>query len=221
MAQRATTAELLQRARSLALIAQATGGRTVLGLVGAPGAGKSTLAARVVADLGPDLAVLLPMDGYHYANVVLEALGRRGRKGAHDTFDAGGYVSLLRRVRAREEDVVHAPEFRREIEEPVGSAIPVPTHVPLVVTEGNYLLLREGPWAALEGLIDVTWFLEPGDDVRHGRLIARHERYGKDPDAARRWALGSDEDNARVIAATAHRADLVVTLSTGEGMLGA
>lgn len=208
-----TTAELTGRAREMARAARAAGGRTVLGLVGAPGAGKSTLAAEVVAALGPELAVLVPMDGYHYANVVLEALGRRARKGAHDTFDAGGYVSLLRRLRAREEDVVHAPEFRREIEEPVGSALPVPSHVPLVVTEGNYLLLREGPWAALEGLIDVTWFIDPGEDVRHQRLIARHERFGKDPDAARRWALGSDEDNARVIAATAHRADLVVTLA--------
>jgi len=207
------TGELVEQARDLALAARAAVGRTVLGIVGAPGAGKSTLAAEVVASLGPDLAVLVPMDGYHYANVVLELLGRRARKGAHDTFDAGGYVSLLRRLRAGEEDVVHAPEFRREIEEPVGSAIPVPAEVPLVVTEGNYLLLREGPWAALEGLIDVTWFLDPGREVRHERLVARHERYGKDPEAARRWALGSDEDNARTIAATAHRADLVVTLA--------
>ena len=116
MAPTATTRELVERARDLALAARAAGGRTVLGIVGAPGAGKSTLAAEVVAALGPDLAVLVPMDGYHYADVVLESLGRRARKGAHDTFDAGGYVSLLRRVRAREEDVVHAPEFRREIE---------------------------------------------------------------------------------------------------------
>ncbi|WP_432561006.1 nucleoside/nucleotide kinase family protein [Kineococcus sp. SYSU DK003] len=197
--------QLLERARALT-----TGPRRILGLVGAPGSGKSTLAARLAADLGPELAVVVGMDGYHYADVVLEALGRRERKGAPDTFDVGGYVSLLRRLRSGEESVVHAPQFRREIEEPVGSALPVPREVPLVITEGNYLLLREGPWAALEGLLDECWYLEPADDVRQARLIARHEAFGKDPAAARAWALGTDEDNARVIAASRHRADLVV-----------
>lgn len=200
--------DLVERARSMT-----TGPRRVLGLVGAPGSGKSTLAAQLAAALGPQLCVVVPMDGYHYANVVLEALGRRQRKGAHDTFDAGGYVSLLRRLRSGAEDVVHAPEFRRDLEEPIGSALPVPREVPLVITEGNYLLLREGPWAALEGLLDETWFIEPGEALRHDRLIARHVAFGKDPDAAREWALGSDEANARVIAATRERADLVVTLS--------
>ncbi|NAZ82660.1 nucleoside/nucleotide kinase family protein [Kineococcus sp. R8] len=206
---RCSTADLTDRARTLA----ARGSRTVLGLTGAPGAGKSTVGAALVAALGPDVAVLVPMDGYHYANVVLEALGRRDRKGAQDTFDAGGYVSLLRRLRSGEEEVVHAPEFRREIEEPVGSALPVPRDVPLVITEGNYLLLREGPWAALEGLLDETWYLEPGDELRHGRLVARHEAYGKPPEQARAWALGTDEANARLIASTADRADLVVRLT--------
>jgi pantothenate kinase len=206
---RCSTADLTVRARALA----ARGSRTVLGLTGAPGAGKSTLGAALVAALGPDVAVLVPMDGYHYANVVLEALGRRDRKGAQDTFDAGGYVSLLRRLRSGEEEVVHAPEFRREIEEPVGSALPVPRDVPLVVTEGNYLLLREGPWAALEGLVDETWYLEPGEDLRHDRLVARHEAFGKPPEQARAWALGSDETNARLIAGSRGRADLLVQLT--------
>jgi len=205
---RCSTADLTDRARALA----ARGTRTVLGLTGAPGAGKSTLGAALVAALGPDVAVLVPMDGYHYANAVLEALGRRDRKGAQDTFDAGGYVSLLRRLRSGEEEVVHAPEFRREIEEPVGSALPVPRDVPLVVTEGNYLLLREGPWAALDGLLDETWYLEPGEDLRHDRLVARHEAFGKPPEEARAWALGSDEANARLIAGTRGLADLVVQL---------
>jgi len=198
--------ELLQRVRSMA-----TGPRRILGIAGAPGSGKSTLAARLAADLGPELAVVVPMDGYHYANVVLETLGRRDRKGAQDTFDAGGYVSLLRRLRSGEEPVVHAPEFRREIEEPIGSALPVPRGVPLVITEGNYLLLREGPWGALDGLIDETWYVQIEDAVRHERLVARHVAFGKDPAAARAWALGTDEANARVIAAGAHRADLLVT----------
>ncbi|NIZ89431.1 nucleoside/nucleotide kinase family protein [Kineosporiaceae bacterium B12] len=206
---RCSTADLTERARALAT----RGSRTVLGLTGAPGAGKSTLSAALVAALGADTAVIVPMDGYHYANVVLEALGRRDRKGAQDTFDAGGYVSLLRRLRSGDEEVVHAPEFRRELEEPIGSALPVPRDVPLVITEGNYLLLREGPWAGLEGLVDETWYLEPGDDLRHDRLVTRHEAFGKPPAEARAWALGTDEANARLIAAHRDRADLVVQLT--------
>jgi pantothenate kinase len=196
---------LLDRARALT-----TGPRRVLGLVGPPGAGKSTLANRLVGDLGPELAVVVPMDGFHYANRVLDALGRRDRKGAPDTFDASGFVALLRRLRGGAEDVVHAPEFRRDLDESVGSALPVPRDVPLVVTEGNYLLLREGPWAALEALLDETWYVDPVQDRRHDRLVARHEAFGLAPTAARAWALGSDEANAAVVAASRHRADLVV-----------
>ncbi|WP_345713287.1 nucleoside/nucleotide kinase family protein [Kineococcus glutinatus] len=190
------------------------GGRRLLGIVGAPGAGKSTLAAELVAALertgGPGTAVRVPMDGFHCANVVLEALGRRDRKGAPDTFDAGGFAALVRRLRAADEEVVLAPEFRREIEEPIGSALPVPRAVPLVVVEGNYLLLREGPWAALEGSFDETWYLDVDDELRVRRLARRHEEFGKPPEQALAWALGSDQANAEVVAATRGRADLVL-----------
>ena len=136
---------LVARARVLA----AAGGRRILGLTGPPGAGKSTVARTLVDALGPDTAVLVPMDGFHLANVTLRALGRRDRKGAWDTFDVGGYVALLRRLRAADEPVVHAPDFDRQLEEPIGSAVPVAADVPLVVTEGNYLLSREGGWGGV------------------------------------------------------------------------
>src|ERR1700756_3399865 len=100
------------------------GGRTLLGLVGPPGAGKSTLAAALQAEFA-DVSQVVPMDGFHLANVELERLGRRGRKGAPDTFDSAGYVALLRRLLAQPDDeIVYAPEFRREIEEPIANAIP-------------------------------------------------------------------------------------------------
>lgn len=196
----------------------------VLGVVGAPGAGKSTLAEQLVAALSPELAgpagptgptgegaALVGMDGFHLAQATLERWGRADRKGAPDTFDAGGYVALLRRLRARDEDVVHAPLFRRDLEEPVGSAVPVRAAVPLVVTEGNYLLL-DGPWARARELLDEVWFLAPPEELRVERLVARHEAFGKAPDAARAWSHGPDQANADVVAATAHRADLVVRL---------
>jgi pantothenate kinase len=190
------------------------GERRILGLTGAPGAGKSTIAEQLVTALGPEAAVLVPMDGFHLANEVLIDLGRRDRKGAHDTFDDGGYARLIAAVRAQGADdpVVYAPRFRREIEESIGSSIPVPPTVPLVVTEGNYLLLDSDAWPAARACVDEVWFLAPDDDVRHARLVRRHETHGKSPEDATFWAYGSDERNAQLIESTAGRADRIVRL---------
>src|SRR4051794_4115580 len=154
--------------------------------------------------------VWVGMDGFHLADVELGRLGRRERKGAIDTFDGAGYVALLRRLRDPAEQVVYAPEFRREIEEPVACAVPVPSEVPLVVTEGNYLLVEEGPWAVVRDLLDEAWFVDPGETRRREWLIARHERFGRAPEVAQARALGSDERNARRVAGTRARADLIV-----------
>jgi pantothenate kinase len=202
-----TTEDVVERARRLVVPGQ----RRILGLTGSPGAGKSTVAGRIVEALGPTVAVLVPMDGFHLANVVLEALGRRDRKGAHDTFDDAGYAALMERLRAADpEETVFAPDFRRDLEEPVGSAVPVPPDVPLVVTEGNYLLLDRGRWPRARALVDEVWFLAPDEAVRQERLVRRHESYGRSPDAARAWALGTDQRNAELVASTASRADAVL-----------
>ena len=198
---------LVERARRLVVV----GRRTLLGLTGPPGAGKSTVAAAIVAALAAD-TVLVPMDGFHLADCELGRLGRRDRKGAPDTFDAAGYVALLRRLRDPAEELVYAPQFRREIEEPVAGAIAVPHSVSLVVTEGNYLLVANGPWGPVRGLLDEVWFLRVPEAARLDWLVARHVAGGKHPDAARAWALGSDQRNAELIASTQHRADLVVDL---------
>lgn len=184
-------------------------GRRLLGITGAPGAGKSTLAAELVQALG-GRAVVVGMDGFHFANSELARLGRAERKGAPDTFDAAGYVALLRRLRAAGPDVVYAPEFRREIEEPIGSAVPVPAEVPLVITEGNYLLLDTPPWDQVRPLLDEVWFLRPADEERVRRLVARHRAYGRSLAAASERALGSDQRNAEAVAATAARADRII-----------
>src|SRR5689334_15907880 len=157
MTDRADLDPLIRRAQALA----ATGSRRLLGICGAPGAGKSTLAQRLVGALG-DRAVLVGMDGFHLAQRELRRLGREQRKGAPDTFDAAGYVDLIRRLRRNgaeqgDAETVFAPEFRREIEEPIACAVPVAPEVPLVVTEGNYLLLPEPPWGALRALLDEVW----------------------------------------------------------------
>ncbi|MCU1673350.1 MAG: nucleoside triphosphate hydrolase [Frankiales bacterium] len=201
-----TPDDLVARAQALA----AQGDRTLLGIVGAPGAGKSTLAEAVVAAL-PGRAVLVPMDGFHLADQELDRLGRRGRKGAPDTFDAAGYVALLRRLLDRTDDVVYAPVFRRDRELAEAGALPVPSGVPLVVTEGNYLL-ADGPFAPVRELLTECWYLDVDGNVRRERLVARHVRHGRSPEQAAHWVDHTDEPNARLIERSRDRADLVVRL---------
>ncbi|MER6993243.1 nucleoside/nucleotide kinase family protein [Saccharopolyspora hirsuta] len=196
--------ELVKRARALA----DSGQRRILGITGAPGAGKGTVAERVLQELD-GRAVIVPMDGFHLANAQLRRLGREDRKGAPDTFDAAGYVALLRRVKDARE-TVYAPEFHREIEESYAGAIAVPPDVPLVITEGNYLLLDTPPWSAVRDLLDECWFLAPDDEIRVQRLVARHVSHGRTPVEAEEWVRRSDEANAALIAPTRARADLVV-----------
>ena len=202
------TGTLIERARTLV----AHGGRRILGIAGPPGAGKSTVARAVVAELG-EIARLVPMDGFHLAQSELVRLGRRERMGAPDTFDAAGYAALLRRLRDSGEPVVYAPEFRREIEEPIAGAIPVPRSAALVVTEGNYLLLGEGEWAQVRPLLDEAWYVATGEELRVERLVQRHIRFGKTPAYARAWVMRSDERNAPLVAATAPAADHPIRLA--------
>ncbi len=202
--------EAVERAVELARGAD----RVVLGIAGAPGAGKSTLARRIVTAvderLGARTAVQVPMDGFHLANAALDALGRHDRKGAVDTFDAAGYVALARRLATADEPVVWAPDFDRRIDEPVAGSIAVPRATRLVVTEGNYLLDTEAPWTALPALLTETWACVVDDAVRVDRLVGRHMRHGRDHDAARAWAVEVDGVNAARVAATVSRASRTV-----------
>jgi pantothenate kinase len=197
-------ADLVTRARALG-----QDNRALLGICGAPGAGKSTLAERLVTALGEE-AVYVGMDGFHLAQVELARLNRTARKGAPDTFDAAGYVNLLTRLKTDRTTTVYAPQFRREIEEPIAGAVPIhPTHR-IVVTEGNYLLLQEEPWRQVRSLLTETWFLSPDETLRRERLIARHQSFGRTLPEAQERTLGSDERNAVLINATLPTADLVL-----------
>lgn len=184
--------------------------RVLVGITGPPGAGKSTLAAAVRAAAGPGAAIV-PMDGFHLAQSELVRLGRAGRKGAPDTFDALGYLFLLRRLREEPDDVVYAPTFRRDLEEPIAGAIPVGPEIRIVLTEGNYLLLSGvPPWEGVRALLDEVWYLDLDEKVRIDRLVARHVAFGRSEAEARRFVLDSDERNAALVEATRAAADLVL-----------
>ena len=151
------------------------------------------------------------MDGFHMLNEDLERLGRRNRKGAPDTFDVDGYIHLLERIRhQRPGETITAPNYDRQASAPVPDAITIELSARLVITEGNYLLLDQGPWKAVRALLDEVWFVETADAVRVPMLIARHIEFGKTPDEAHEWVMRSDEANAKVVAATRGRADAMV-----------
>jgi len=191
------------------LLSSSTASRRLIGIVGSPGAGKSTIAEALVAALPG--AALLPMDGYHFPQAELRRLGRRERMGAPDTFDVEAFVATLERVRTAGGSV-SARGFDRTVEEPVEGAIVLPQESQTIIVEGNYLLVAEGGWGGVAPLLDETFTVELAEPVRHARLIARHIRYGKSETDARAWALGPDEHNASIIAASAHLADHTITL---------
>lgn len=186
-------------------------GRLLVGIVGAPGSGKTSVAKKLVDRLGPDLtAVRVPMDGFHLADVALRERGLLDRKGAIETFDAHGYLALLRRIRTETGHDVLAPSFERELEQPLAGAITVaPSHT-VVVTEGNYLLDEDGPWPLVREELDVVVFVELDQDRRRSRLVDRHVKYGKDRAAAQAWVDDVDEPNARRVSARRAAADLVL-----------
>jgi pantothenate kinase len=186
--------------------------RFLLGVAGAPGAGKSTWAAAEQRQLTAEgtAAVVLPMDGFHLPQAELVRLGRRDRMGAPDTFDVDGFVATLERL--RRPGPVTAPGFDRTIEEPVADAIAVGTDIRVVIVEGNYLLHDRDGWERVRPLLDRVIYLAPDDALRRERLIARHIAFGKTPAAAEEWVTRSDDPNAALVSATAHRADEILPL---------
>lgn len=187
--------------------------RLIVAIAGPPASGKSTLAEDLCNTLdglgnGKSSATLIPMDGFHFDNAVLEKRGIRHRKGAPQTFDADGYVALMRRTADNTGDVA-VPIFDRHLDLARAGAAVVSREHRFIITEGNYLLLDEAPWSGLSPLFDVTIWLDVDDDVIEERLVRRWLYHGHQRDAATRRALDNDMPNARYVKENSRPADIV------------
>ena len=201
--------EALSRIKDLAL---KHSGRFIIGIVGKPGAGKSTLTSHLIENLPKDSVSLVPMDGYHLSNLQLKNLGLTDRKGAFNTFDSNGYVSSLKRINTETDQDIYYPVFHREIEESYAADGVVLANTKIVLTEGNYLLFDKAGWEKVAAELTEIWYININDSVRIERLVKRHEFYGKDKESAFNWATGTDEINAKIVESTAARADVIINI---------
>jgi pantothenate kinase len=201
--------EALSRIKDLAL---KHSGRFIIGIVGKPGAGKSTLTSHLIENLPKDSVSIVPMDGYHLSNLQLKNLGLSDRKGAFNTFDSNGYVSLLKRINTETDQDIYYPVFHREIEESYAADGVVLANTKIVLTEGNYLLFDKAGWEKVAAELTEIWYININDSVRIERLVKRHEFYGKDKESALNWATGTDEINAKIVESTAARADVIINI---------
>ena len=182
--------------------------RIIVALAGPPGAGKSTLSERLLAALPEGEAALVPMDGFHFDNAVLDVMGLRDRKGAPETFDCAGLVATLRRIRSGEDDVA-VPLFDREADLARAGAAIIPVGARLILVEGNYLLLDRAPWSELAPLFDLTIFIDVPMAELERRLLARWSDLGRSEEAARAWVEGNDLPNARLVIEGSRQADIL------------
>lgn len=189
------------------------GERCLVGIAGAPGAGKSTFVTELAARFNP-VPPIVGMDGFHLAHEHLETVGLVHRKGAHYTFDAWGYLTTLRRISKQGPDeVVYAPQFDRSIEDSIAAAVPVAISDRLVLTEGNYLLIDQTPWNQIRRYLSLSIYLDLDEEVRVERLIKRHVEFGKTLEHATRHVHESDQLNAHLVAGSRQYADFVVHMS--------
>lgn len=184
--------------------------RKMIAVVGAPGAGKSTISAPLMAGLAKAgaRAAVIPMDGYHLDDRILGPRGDLPRKGAPQTYDVGGFRAMIDRV-ARG-DTVYIPVFDRSREIAIAGAEEIGAEIDTVVVEGNYLLLQDGDWAGIADRWDISLFLDVPEEVLERRLMARWRDLGMSEDQARSKVAGNDLINMRTVLDRSAPADITV-----------
>lgn len=199
-----------EKAKEIVLSLAAGSERTIIGIVGKPGGGKSTLSKYLLKGCDETLVSVLPMDGFHLSTKVLKSLGRSDRKGAPDTFDVKGFAEILNRVARDLENPIYYPIFDRSIEESIAAQGVVLPSTRVVIVEGNYLMHDRDGWQEISPLLNQSWYAYLDEDIRISRLISRHIAFGKDPESAKAWAKGSDQANADLIEVSVARCDFLI-----------
>jgi pantothenate kinase len=183
-----------EEAKSIVVEYAAASTRTIIGIVGKPGGGKSTLSKFLLKGMDSTLVSVVPMDG----------------KGAQDTFDVNGFKTLIERIKLDNVDPIYYPIFDRSIEESIAAQGVVYPSTRVVIVEGNYLMHDGDGWQEISPLLDQSWYAFLEEDIRISRLISRHIAFGKDPESAKAWAKGSDQVNAELIEAGVGRCDFLI-----------
>jgi pantothenate kinase len=199
-----------EEAKAIVVECASASTRTIIGIIGKPGGGKSTLSKYLLKGMDPTLVSVVPMDGFHLSNKVLKELGRSDRKGAQDTFDVKGFTALIQRIKMDSAEPIYYPIFDRSIEESIAAQGVVYPSTRVVIVEGNYLMHDRDGWQEISPLLDQSWYAFLDEDVRISRLISRHIAFGKDPESAKAWAKGSDQVNADLIEIGVGRCDFLI-----------
>ena len=199
-----------EEAKAIVVECASASTRTIIGIIGKPGGGKSTLSKYLLKGMDPTLVSVVPMDGFHLSNKVLKELGRSDRKGAQDTFDVKGFTALIQRIKMDSAGPIYYPMFDRSIEESIAAQGVVYPSTRVVIVEGNYLMHDKDGWQEIAPLLDQSWYAFLEEDIRISRLISRHIAFGKDPESAKAWAKGSDQVNAELIETGVGRCDFLV-----------
>ena len=199
-----------EEAKAIVVERAAASTRMIIGIIGKPGGGKSTLSKFLLKGMDSTLVSIVPMDGFHLSNKVLKELGRSDRKGAQDTFDVKGFTNLIERIKMDSADPIYYPIFDRSIEESIAAQGVVYPSTRVVIVEGNYLMHDRDGWQEISPLLDQSWYAFLDEDIRVSRLISRHIAFGKDPESAKAWAKGSDQVNAELIEAGVGRCDFLI-----------
>ena len=199
-----------EEAKAIVVECASASTRTIIGIIGKPGGGKSTLSKYLLKGMDPTLVSVVPMDGFHLSNKVLKELGRSDRKGAQDTFDVKGFTALIQRIKMDGAEPIYYPIFDRSIEESIAAQGVVYPSTRVVIVEGNYLMHDRDGWQEISPLLDQSWYAFLDEDVRISRLISRHIAFGKDPESAKAWAKGSDQVNAELIELGVERCDFLI-----------
>ncbi|KAK7245406.1 hypothetical protein RIF29_40250 [Crotalaria pallida] len=200
----------------------------LVGLAGPPGAGKSTLAHEVARRINklwpekassldsqvqpPEVAIVIPMDGFHLYRSELDAMENPGeahaRRGAPWTFNPSRLLMCLKNLRTN--GSVYVPSFDHGVGDPVEDDIFVNLQHKVVIVEGNYLLLEYGIWKEISSLFDERWFIDIDIDKAMQRVLKRHISTGKPPDIAKQRVENNDRINAELVMKSKKNADLII-----------